>query len=107
MLGPCLSCSHAVGNFSQNVKVTTFNVFWLVFNRTLSIYVVYFCLDQLDYMLFYWSWINIIMCEKGLWRKGVDRKGLMLRQFQWDFYLVLTGEFSIIAIAIILQIRQR
>ena len=31
----------------------------------------------------------------------------MLRQFQWDFYLVLTGEFSIIAIAIILQIRHR
>ena len=27
-----------MGNFSQNVKVTTFNVFWLVFNRTLSIY---------------------------------------------------------------------
>ena len=26
-------------------------------------------------------WINKIMCEKGLWKKSIDRKGLILRQW--------------------------
>ena len=41
-----------------------------------------FIADNVSWIICYYVglWINMIMYEKGLWKKGVDTKGLILHQ---------------------------
>ena len=66
-----------------------------------------FIADNVSWIICYYVglWINMIMYEKGLWKKGIDRKGLILHHyiciqiisicFQWLFNFSLFDRFNL------------